>query len=923
MGIMWRLLGERKVLFGTNLGLRLIKDMLPFMGPILVGLLIDVLTGTDRSLLGFDFDGLDRRALLILAGLMALLAVLKMFIGYIHTMVAAHMGRHVVEAARRDLANAAMQMALDERRRFNSGDLLDRCLADSKGLRSFTQNVIIRVISNTVRAVWPLLYMFMMDWVMALVVLAVIPLQSTLSAMLQHRLQRQSRTARKAEASHTAAVKEAIDGWSSVASVGGQDWVASELRSTASSSEDAKIAKKRTTAAISAVISFCTALGIAVCYAIGGMRVLDHATAISAGEVASGVLTVGELSSFIGIAKKVYAPFQAYTKIVNSYRTGLVNLERISEVLDAPMIDPRPDGPELVVTSGDITLDHVGFTYQDDEAPVLQSLTGRIPGRTLTVITGSSGAGKTTLLRLLMGHDQPAHGSIAIDGQDINKARLASVQRVMALVPQEPMLFTGTLGENLTLGLTDADTNDLLDACHRAGLLELVRDLPQGLDTEVGSGRHMLSGGQLRRMAIARALLRNPSILMLDEPTAGLDDLHSKQVLETLRRIATSATVLMVSHRKDPLLASDHHLVLQDGTWKDGHGQGDRWRPEGVDRITEPAPSQAEAAADQGLLETIGQNGNGHHGSDDSPADGEDRVDSPALVASSANGHSTNGEADLAAANGSPGRMTVGQAMVDLSAMGRPISMAYIDRTKPTSRVLVAGNHRAEAMTSPAVIEGLLRGTAADPLANIAVAAIPTVNPDGAFTEDGRSVLGIDLVGDHGNRLARETSVLQQATRSWKPNLVFDIGERASTTRPNADIEVTIRFTPGDDNTGPDWLAQLGSDIRRRLAASAFSVNVSLVAAESTSLTANTGIPVVEITAVSPPHLIDSHLSQQSLIEASLAACQAAALVSPTPIPGARGRLGPVAAGAGAEPRGALDGFAAADRGQAEFGLAP
>ena len=834
--IMGRFLRERKGLFAGNLTLRLVKDLLPFLGPILIGIIVDLLSGSsgrNRNLLGIELTQNDVRSIVIVASFMAVLAVAKTVVGYIHTIVAAHMGRHVVQAARRDLAQASMQMALDERRRFNSGDLLDRCLADSKGLRGFTQNVIIRVISNTVRAVFPLVYMFMIDPLLAVVVLAVIPLQSSVSAILQRRLQRQTHEARSREAAHTSVVKEAIDGWNNVASVGGQDWAAQGIHDTASASEDAKIVKKHTTASISAVISLCTAFGIATVYAIGGWRIISSGALDGTGDVAAGALTLGSLTAFIGVAKKTYAPFQAYTKIVSSYRTGLVNLERIADVLDAPMIDPRHDGPDLRVIDGNITLDDVSFTYNEGAEPTLKALTGSIPGSALTVITGSSGAGKTTLLRLLLGLDVPGAGTISIDGQDINLARFSTVQAAISLVPQEPVLFTGTMTENLLLGLQNTTTEQLVDACDRAGLLDLIRELPKGFETVVGSGKHMLSGGQLRRMAIARALLRQPGILLLDEPTTGLDEQNSALVLNTLREISAHTTVVMVSHRSEPLKASDHHLVLRDGAWSNNDAH--------VAEIT--ASAEATGSAHAVPVQPV-----------------------------SANGSSSNGSSDAAPVPDEVFRhQQIDDQVLTLSAMGRPIVLTGIDSPRATTRVMLLSGHRSHTAPITGITAAVFAQVVADEEAIIAVASIEDINPDGTFSSQRETVLGIDVETDHRNRNAAETRTLHEALDQWRTDVVIDMATRLTDEENPHHVELAVRFRPDSSGQPSAAIAAFAREVRTQLDRSRFSYRVSMLGCVPGSATEVRDETFVELTAHSSGNAHVVH----AMIEAILATYRA------------------------------------------------
>ena len=871
---MTRLLAERKGLFAGNLALRLINDLLPFLGPILVGVTVDLLSGAsgrDHNLFGIELTQNDVRSIVIVALFMAGVALAKTVVGYIHTIVAAHMGRHVVQAARRDLADAAMQMSLDERRRFNLGDLLDRCLADSKGLRGFTQNVIIRVISNTVRAIFPVAYMFTIDPLLAVVVLTVIPLQSSTSALLQRRLQRQTHEARSREATHTSAVKEAIDGWDNVASVGGQDWAARGINATAAASEDAKIVKKHTTASISAVISLCTAFGIAAVYAIGGWRIISSGVLDGTGDVANGAMTLGTLTAFIGVAKKTYAPFQAYTKIVSSYRTGLVNLERIADVLDAPMIDQRHDGPDLAVGQGHITLDDVSFTYNEGDSPTLQAMTGCIPGNSLTVITGSSGTGKSTLLRLLLGLDVPDHGTVSINGQDINKAKFSTVQAAIALVPQEPILFTDTMSQNLLLGLEDTSTQDLVQACGRAGLLEMIRQLPKGLETEVGSGKHMLSGGQLRRMAIARALLRQPAILLLDEPTTGLDVQSSMLVLNTLRRISDHTTVVMVSHRSEPIKASDYHLTLQDGGWAsslDHHAEASAHVDDGT------SADQSTGADERNVSAAAANDSN-----NSTPA----IVAGTQVSAHTAASANSNAAPSTATSNGAGAQngfrptglnrhQQLDQRVIALSAMGRPIVLSAIDSTTASSRIMLVSGHRWLVYPFTGIGPAVFAQAVADDHATVALASIEDINPDGVFSTRRSTVLGSDIETDHRACTASETRALQLVLKQWRTDVVVDVATNPLLIDSAHDVEIAVRFAPDSNGQPSEDTAAFARHIRAQLDGSWFSYRITMAGCLVGSLTEVHGMSVVELTAGSHNDARVVH----AMIEATVATYQAA-----------------------------------------------
>nr|WP_298967605.1 ABC transporter transmembrane domain-containing protein [uncultured Halomonas sp.] len=287
----------------------------------------------------------------------------------------------------------------------------------------------------------------------------------------------------------------------------------------------------------------------------GGQAVLD------------GTMSAGELSAFIFYAVLAAGAIATLAEVAGDVQRAAGAAERLLELLDTQPAIQSPANPHHLPmpSKGDIVLESVSFTYPGRETPALDGFDLHIqPGERVAVV-GPSGAGKSTLLALLLRFYDPSQGRISLDGIDVRTLDLAALRRAMGLVAQEPVLFSGSVADNLRYGDPDADNERLRTAAQDASALEFIEALPQGFDTPLGPGGVQLSGGQRQRLAIARALLKNPAVLLLDEATSALDAESERLVQQALDRLMVGRTSIVIAHRLATVIAADRLLVLEGG----------------------------------------------------------------------------------------------------------------------------------------------------------------------------------------------------------------------------------------------------------------------------------------------------------------------------------------------------------------------
>jgi len=296
--------------------------------------------------------------------------------------------------------------------------------------------------------------------------------------------------------------------------------------------------------------------------------------AMAVQEVASGEITLGDFTMINAYLLQLFIPLNALGFVYREIRQALVNVERLFKLLgDKPAIEDAPDATGLAVDKGEVRFEHIHFAYRPDR-PILRDVNFTIPAGHKVAVVGASGAGKSTLARLLFRFYDVDQGAILIDGQDIRNVSQDSLRSAIGVVPQDTVLFNDTLYRNLAYGRPEATEEEVYRAARMAHLEDFIHSLPEGYETKVGERGLKLSGGEKQRVAIARVILKNPPLLILDEATSSLDSLSEQAILTALKEVSQRRTTLVIAHRLSTVMDADSILVMEGGKIvESGHHQ--------------------------------------------------------------------------------------------------------------------------------------------------------------------------------------------------------------------------------------------------------------------------------------------------------------------------------------------------------------
>jgi ATP-binding cassette, subfamily B, bacterial len=496
-------------------------------------------------------------ALVAAAASIALIALLAGALSYLQLYTTARIGHGITWRLRSELFAHLQRLSLAHHRSQRSGELLTRVAGDTNLLRDMFAEWALTFVRHALTLVAMLAVMFMLNWQLALVVAVTLPPLLGVIFWLNRRVKANVREQRRHEGRMASRLNEVLGSIALVQAFGRGGFEHERFEREIAANYESGIKAARSTGAIVKAIAVVSALGTAVTVLIG------------ANEVLAGRLTPGELLVFITYVTGLYKPVRDLGRLAAKFSRASVSAERVAAILDieADRAD-APDALELQQPVGEIRFEDVSFHYTaagEAARPVLQGLNLRIAAGEHVALVGGSGAGKSTLVNLLLRLYEPTGGRILIDGVDIRRYTHESLARAFGIVMQDTVLFAVSVRENIAYGRPDAPFEDVMAAATAARAHEFVIDLPEGYDTELGERGATLSGGQRQRLCLARALVKRPAILVMDEPTAAVDAASARLIHEAVAREHAGRTLIVIAHDLADMERYDRVLVLQDG----------------------------------------------------------------------------------------------------------------------------------------------------------------------------------------------------------------------------------------------------------------------------------------------------------------------------------------------------------------------
>jgi ATP-binding cassette, subfamily B, bacterial len=525
----------------------------------------------------------DDTVVIVAAVAVAVVALFDAALGFVNRWFSARIGEGVIYDLRTQVFGHVQRQPIAFFTRAQTGSLVSRLDADVIGAQQAITTTLSSVLSNVIALIVILVTLFYLSWLVSVIALALIPLFIFPARPLGRRMQRLTRESMQLDAEMGSMMNERFNvaGAMLVKLFGRPREESEQFAGKAAKVRDIGVATAMYGQVFFVAITLLASLITAVVYGVGGSMVIH------------GAFQLGTLVALSQLLGRVYGPIGSLSNVQVQVMTALVSFDRVFEVLDLePLIKEKPGAVALPRTdpetgaAPDIRFDHVSFRYPtaaevslaslesialktpertDAAQSVLHDVSFEAPSGKLTALVGPSGAGKTTITQLVSRMYDPNDGAVLIGGRDLRDVTLDSLHDVVGVVTQDAHLFHDTIRANLLYARPSATEEDLIQACEAAQIWDLISVLPDGLDTIVGDRGYRLSGGEKQRVALARLLLKAPSIVVLDEATAHLDSESEVAVQRALKVALTDRTSLVIAHRLSTVREADQILVIEAG----------------------------------------------------------------------------------------------------------------------------------------------------------------------------------------------------------------------------------------------------------------------------------------------------------------------------------------------------------------------
>lgn len=462
-------------------------------------------------------------------------------------------GNRLVVRLRDTVFRRVQAMSVGSIYRMTSGELMKRVNGDTARIKNFIVDVLPSVLEQGLLLLAVSFYLFTVDWRLALMILLPAPIITLAFRMTWRFIRQLTRRTRDLNARGNAVLHDVFSGIRVVKAYGMERREEERFVSMAASERDSQLRQEKVWALLMPVLNFLMGIGEFVLLYFVGSRML------------TGEMTAGEMSQLSSYAGMIYSPLAVLIRVPRQLATAAVSLSNVFGLLDAPIDIPDSQTPVIPETlRGEVEIDHVSFGYGDGDE-VLRDVSLHIAPGEFIGLVGRSGVGKSTLINLLMRMYDVDDGAIRLDGVDIREIPQSELRRHMGVVLQENFLFAGSVWQNLTYAKPDATRDEVIRAAKYAGAHSFIVNLPDGYNTTIGERGYTLSGGERQRLAIARALLHDPKLLILDEATSALDTETEKLIQEALAVLTRGRTTVAIAHRLSTLRGATRLVVLDGG----------------------------------------------------------------------------------------------------------------------------------------------------------------------------------------------------------------------------------------------------------------------------------------------------------------------------------------------------------------------
>ena len=465
-----------------------------------------------------------------------------------------YVGQRVIIDIRKAVFEKLQRLSLDFYDKNKTGTIMSYVTNDVNALQSAMVENVVEMVTESVILIASIVMMIYLDWRLFLVTFSTFPVVLLFIDQFGKRIRKSGSRIQEATADITSVLQETVSSARVIKSFVREEYEINRFDKENMNNFRANMKYAQLSATLTPTIEFVAAVGVTIILWYGGNSVID------------GTITAGSLVAFLTYAVNISNPIKRLSRVIGNIQRAMAAAQRVFDVLDLPeSIKNLPEAKVLPTVKGQVSFNNVSFSYNPGEQ-VLNNVSFNVKPGEMIAFVGPSGAGKSTVASLLPRFYDVTDGSITIDGHDIRHVTLDSLREQVGIVPQETVLFNGSVYDNILYGRLDATQEEVEAAAKAANAHNFIMDLPKGYQTMLGDRGVNISGGQRQRISIARAILKNPQILILDEATSALDTESERVVQEALDRLMIGRTSFVIAHRLSTIKNADKIMVLEKGT---------------------------------------------------------------------------------------------------------------------------------------------------------------------------------------------------------------------------------------------------------------------------------------------------------------------------------------------------------------------